>query len=106
MVVEDDRCDVEALAGHGPPRLDRVQRASVGLEGHHSPVRGGDGCSDCHGQALPDGPTGQAEPVVRGRTSGRPGGEEAGRVPLVGNDGALGQKRTEGLADGLRCQGT
>ena len=38
VVVEQDGGHVEALARHGPPRLERVERAAVRLECNHPSV--------------------------------------------------------------------
>lgn len=47
-VVEYDRGDVELFARHRPQRRDRVDGASVGLEGDDGPMRRGHGGTDRH----------------------------------------------------------
>ena len=73
-VVEDDRRHVERLAGHRPPRLQRVHRAAVGLERDHAASRTRDGRADRDGKPLADRAAGETEPVVarRARPSRRP----------------------------------
>ena len=65
-VRDDDRRDVEALAGLRPQRLQRVHRAAVRLQREHRPVRAGDGRAGRRRWPCPIAPPVSASSVWRG----------------------------------------
>ena len=56
-------------------------------------------------QALADGPTGEAQPVVGGRAGRVAGREHARRVALVGDDGVFGEQGADDLAHRIGGEG-
>jgi hypothetical protein len=101
-VLEDDRGDVQVLAGVCPQGGDRVHRGSVAVEEDDRPAWRGDRGAGRQRQPHSHRGSGQAEQVVARGARSRGGDRRAGADRLIDNDGALRQERSQYLRPRLQ----
>ncbi len=87
------------LARRGPQRLDRVHRRAVAFEADDLAVERRGGGADGDGEALPDSPAGELQPVMGRRTGGVDKSARAAGCALVGDDRAFGQEAPDNGAE-------